>query len=291
MESMTGFSTVQGEKGISWTWILRSVNGKSLDVRTRLPQGYDLLEQNIRETMKQTFSRGNVTASLDVTIDETSALNYKINETFLQRLCHLSLELKEKYPLLQPASIDGLMNVRGVIENIQEEKTRPEETDWAMFASFNDAVKKLKEARQAEGEKIAVFLKDQLAQIEKLAEDAKALASTQPEKVKECLIRQIDALKDNPNIPEERFMQEVSMCMIRADVREELDRLTAHIKTAKELFETEGPVGKRLDFLCQELNRETNTICSKSSDIELTRIGMSLKTVIDQFREQVQNIE
>ena len=142
-----------------------------------------------------------------------------------------------------------------------------------------------------EGAKITVCLNDQINQIERLVSQAKNQAAAQPEKIREKLKENLSLLKETTDLSEERFMQEVTACMLRADVREELDRLAAHVRTARELFAEKGPVGRKLDFLCQEFNREANTLCSKSADIELTKTGMALKTTIDQLREQIQNIE
>lgn len=292
MESMTGFGSSSGENGISWNWSLRSVNGKTTDVRVRLPAGYDFLEQILREKLRQNFVRGNFTVSLDVSADANKAAAFVINEDLLKKLCRLATEYQDQYPHLRPASLDGLINVRGVVETAQDPKDVLEKRKEALIGSLDEAVKALKASRRAEGIKIEAPLNDQIDKIEELVKQAQSLASLQPERIKAALKERFDALKDSAaNISEDRFLQEVSVLMLRADVREELDRLEAHVKTARELLSETGAVGKKIDFLCQEFNREANTLCSKSSDIELTRIGMALKTVIDQFREQIQNIE
>lgn len=292
MESMTGFGSASAENGISWTWTIRSVNGKTMDVRVRLPSGYDFLEQSLREALRKNFVRGSFTASLEVSEDNEKSSSFVINEDLLKKLCRLATEYQDTYPHLRPASIDGLMNVRGVVESAQDPKDALEKRKEALIASLEEAVKALKASRRAEGIKMEAPLTDQIDKIEELIKKAQSLAGVQPERIKNALKERFEALKESvSDVSEDRFLQEVSVLMLRADVREELDRLEAHVKTARELLLENGAVGKKIDFLCQEFNRETNTLCSKSSDIELTRIGMALKSVIDQFREQIQNIE
>lgn len=289
MESMTGFASFSTEKDLSWTWTLRSVNGKGLEIRCRLPAGYDLLEQEIREILRKTFARGNISVSLDFKSEQRRPA-LQINRELLSELCHMATTLQEKFPQIRPASLDGLLNIRGVVE--QPENTENNEEIKALFSqSFVSAAQALKQARLAEGAKITEVLNDQVSKIEELVGQARSLAAAQPEKIRQNLKANLDLIKETSDLSEERFMQEVTACMLRADVREELDRLAAHVRTARELFAENGPVGRKLDFLCQEFNREANTLCSKSADIELTRTGMALKTVIDQLREQIQNIE
>lgn len=289
MESMTGFSSFSTEKDISWTWTLRSVNGKGLEIRCRLPAGYDLLEPEVREVLRKTFTRGNISVSLDFK-SEQQRRPPQINRELLDELCHMATTLQEKFPQIRPASFDGLLNIRGVIEQ-PEGSENTEETKALFTSSLAAAVQTLKQARLAEGAKITEALNEHISRIEELVTQAKSLAALQPEKIRQNLKANLDLLKETNDLSEERFMQEVTACMLRADVREELDRLAAHVRTARELFAESGSVGRKLDFLCQEFNREANTLCSKSADIELTRTGMALKTVIDQLREQIQNIE
>ena len=290
MESMTGFGSFSGQNGIVWSWTLRSVNSKGLEIRCRYPQGYEELEQKIRDCLRTFFTRGSISASLDITFDPAEQTP-KINYAFLEELCALSEQLQKRFPALHPARIDGLMNVHGVTENNSLTQTDRSETIALFLSSLEEAAEKLKNARLAEGAKIETCLKDQVDQIEALVTEAKSLAAVQPQRIKEKLKEGLALIKEDATLSEERFMQEVTACMMRADVREELDRLAAHVHTARELFAEKGPIGRKLDFLCQEFNREANTLCSKSMDIELTRTGMDLKSVIDQLREQIQNIE
>lgn len=290
MESMTGFGSFSPQNGTSETWTLRSVNGKGLEIRCRCPAGYEDMEPKIRECLRSFFTRGSISVSLDITQD-TQYQTPQINQPFLEELCRLAEKIHEKFPLLKPASIDGLMNVRGVAELSQNNGEDHDEKSQLYLASLEKAAEALKASRLTEGAKITVCLNDQINQIERLVSQAKNQAAAQPEKIREKLKENLSVLKETTALPEERFMQEVTACMMRADVREELDRLAAHVRTARELFAEKSPVGRKLDFLCQEFNREANTLCSKSADIELTKTGMALKTTIDQLREQIQNIE
>lgn len=290
MESMTGFASFSPENGTLWIWTLRSVNAKGLEIRCRCPAGYEDMEPKIRECLRSFFTRGSISVSLDMASD-TPYQTPRINQPFLEELCRLAEKIHEKFPLLKPASVDGLMNVRGVAEFSQDNGTDHDETTRLFLASLEKAVEALKSSRLTEGAKITVCLNDQINQIERLVSQAKNQAASQPEKIREKLKENLFLLKETTDLSEERFMQEVTACMLRADVREELDRLAAHVHTARELFAEKGPVGRKLDFLCQEFNREANTLCSKSADIELTKTGMALKTTIDQLREQIQNIE
>ncbi|MGN1078634.1 MAG: YicC/YloC family endoribonuclease [Alphaproteobacteria bacterium] len=290
MESMTGFGSFSPQNGTSETWTLRSVNGKGLEIRCRCPAGYEDMEPKIRECLRSFFTRGSISVSLDITQD-TQYQTPQINQPFLEELCLLAEKIHEKFPLLKPASIDGLMNVRGVAELSQNNGEDHDEKSQLYLASLEKAAEALKASRLTEGAKITVCLNDQINQIEQLVSQAKNQAAAQPEKIREKLKENLSLLKETTDLSEERFMQEVTACMMRADVREELDRLAAHVRTARELFAEKSPVGRKLDFLCQEFNREANTLCSKSADIELTKTGMALKTTIDQLREQIQNIE
>lgn len=289
MESMTGFGSFSGQQGFSWTWTLRSVNNKGLDIRCRCPQGYEELELKIRECIRSFFTRGSISVSLEITADPVNQ-KPQVNIAFLDELCSLSEQLHKKFPALEAARIDGLLNVHGVVQTDSLEKAEQEEMKRLFLSSLEEAAETLKKSRLEEGAKIALCLKDQIDQIERLVNEAKTFAAAQPQRIKEKLKEMLALIKEE-NLPEDRFMQEVTACMIRVDVREELDRLCAHVHTARDLFQQKGSIGRKLDFLCQEFNREANTLCSKSADIDLTRTGMALKTVIDQLREQIQNIE
>ncbi|HET8729170.1 MAG TPA: YicC/YloC family endoribonuclease [Alphaproteobacteria bacterium] len=286
---MTGFARVDGAKGnLAWTWEARSVNGKSLDVRCRLAAGFEYLEAAVRAEAGGRFKRGNITLGLAVSKNETSP-RLRINRALLDEFVTVVRELD---PDSSPR-IDALLGLRGVIEQVEEEDESEREA-WiaAVEAGLPTVLDRLASARTEEGDRLAVILTRHLDRIEALVATAGNTAALQPEALRARLREQVEALLDTvPALPEERLAQEAALLIARADVREELDRLAAHISQARELLSTGGPVGRRLDFLCQEFNREANTLCSKSADVELTRIGLDLKAVIEQFREQVQNIE
>lgn len=278
MESMTGFACVKAGR---WVWTMRSVNAKGLDVRTRL--AVDSLDNDVREALRQNFARGTVTVALDT---DDAAETLRVNTDFLETLCRESLRQAEKYPSFHVGDLATLMTVKGVVESGQ-----PTAEEDALKQSLKQAVAELKKARLAEGEKLKACLTEIVDSIESLVKTAETRADAQNEKIRQTLKAQYDSLKDAAPLPEDRFLQEVTAWMLRADVREELDRLKAHVETARELFGQDGAIGRKLDFLCQEFNREANTLCSKSADIELTRTGLALKSAIDRLREQIQNIE
>lgn len=292
LASMTGFARAQGEAfGISWVWEVKSVNGRTLDLRLRLGPGFDALEPELRAGLAQRFRRGNFSASLAVTRATTPAL--RINREALAQLMALIDELTGEIEAAPPR-LDGLLALRGVVETVEDE-------DEAIVAarcsevllSWAGALDRLAAARAEEGARIAQLLRGQLDEMGGLAAVAADCAAAQPAAICERLLAVVANLTgpDAPALPEERVAQEVALLAARADIREEIERLRAHIHQAGDLLEEGMAVGRRLDFLCQELNREANTLCSKSADIELTRAGLALKAVIEQFREQVQNIE
>jgi len=289
--SMTGFARTEGDEfGISWAWELKSVNGKSLDLRLRLAQGFDVLEPRLRAMLAQRFRRGNFSAALSVTRTAPAAM--RVNRDALGQLVALMNELSGELDAAPPR-LDGLLAFRGVVETIEDdEETVIEQRRAAVLAGWETALDRLAAARSEEGARLALLLQEQLDETAALVGAAQDCAAAQPEAIRERLKAMLDSLADLvPASPEERIAQEVALLAARADVREELGRLRAHLEQAQDLLRKGEAVGRRLDFLCQELNREANTLCSKSADIELTRIGLSLKAVIEQFREQVQNIE
>jgi uncharacterized protein (TIGR00255 family) len=288
---MTGFARAEGEAdGISWVWELRSVNGRALELRLRLPPGFEPLEPQLRAALGQRCRRGNVSATLSVTRLVPPAI--RINRPMLDQIVALLRELSRDIDAAPPR-LDGLLAVRGIIETVEDD---PEPIvaarRAAVFAGWAQALDRLAAARLEEGARLAALLADQRAGLAALVAAAAASAAAQPVAIRarlETLLADLAGLA--PSTPEERVAQELAMLVTRADVREELDRLRAHIAQAGELLARGDAVGRELDFLCQELNREANTLCSKSADIELTRIGLSLKAAIEQFREQVQNLE
>ena len=288
---MTGFARAEGEaEGISWIWELKSVNGRALDLRLRLAPGFDLLEPQLRAALTQRCRRGNVAANLTVNRLQPPAI--RVNREMLTQLLGLMRELAGEIETAPPR-LDGLLGIRGVVETGDED---PEPVVAARRAAVLDglslALDRLAASRAEEGSRLSALLSAQRAELTVLIEAAAASAAAQPAAIRarlETLLGELAGLA--PTMPDERVAQELAMLVSRSDVREELDRLRAHIAQAGDLLERGEAVGRQLDFLCQELNREANTLCSKSADIELTRIGLALKAAIEQFREQVQNVE
>lgn len=290
---MTGFARAEGAgRGVSWTWEIRSVNGRTLDLRLRLPPGMERLDPRVRAALGERIRRGSVNATLTV-IRASGAPPVRVNREALDRMVALAAELQDAIEAAPPR-IDGLLALRGVLEEVAEEENENDRTalDDAIVASFVDALGRLAAVRAEEGERLARAVAGHLDEIARLAAEAQRAAAAQPAAIESRLKEQVRmVLEDQPSLPAERLAQEVALLVVKADVREEIDRLVAHVAQARDIMAGEGAVGRRLDFLCQELNREANTLCSKAADIELTRIGLDLKTAVDQLREQIQNLE
>ena len=294
LNSMTGFARVEGTLGAArWHWELRSVNGKGLDARLRLPQGMDTLEPRLRTELAKHLRRGNcqVTLTLDRTT-ETAPL--RVNRQALRVVLEAIGELQREMEVMPPRP-EGILALKGVLENSEEAEENEESRaafDDALVASFADAATALAAARAQEGAKLEGVLRAHVDEIERLTGEAASSPGAMPQAVQSRLSDQLtELLGASPALSDERLAQEVALLATKADVREELDRLAAHVAQARELMDSAEPVGRRLDFLTQELNREANTLCSKAADVSLTRIGLGLKAVIDQFREQIQNVE
>jgi uncharacterized protein (TIGR00255 family) len=289
--SMTGFARAQGQDGKrQWVWEARSVNGKGFDVRCRLPGGLDGVEFAAREAAAKRFKRGNINISLNVArIGEAASL--RLNEELLARLVDLAAEWRDKLDA-PPPRIESLMAIKGVVESVEEEQGGDEEFEKALLTSFDETMKGLATARSEEGARLKTLVAGQLDAIAALAEASEKSAALKPEAIRERLKTRIaEIVGAEPSLSEDRLLQEAALLAAKGDVREELDRLKAHIAAARTMLAQGGAVGRRFDFLCQEFNREANTLCSKSGDLELTRIGLELKAVIEQMREQIQNIE
>jgi uncharacterized protein (TIGR00255 family) len=291
---MTGFSRSSAQHGTySWTWEVRSVNGKGLDVRCRIPSGFDALDLPTRNAVSKKFKRGNISVSLNISHSQEHA-GYKVNHELLKQLVEVMQQVEADVPGVAKPSVDGLMGLRGVIEAVEEEESEEEKENahTMILSSLGDALDDLKENRAKEGARMETVLRGHIDEIETLCGKAEECAAAQPEAIRARLVRQLsEVMEDLPDLNEERISQEAAVLMTKADVREELDRLRAHIEGARDLLDQGSPCGRKLDFLCQEFNREANTLCSKAQDVDLTRIGLDFKAVIDQFREQVQNIE
>ena len=294
ISSMTGFARTEGQSaGCSWTWEVRSVNGKGLEVRSRLPAGFEALEPQVRQRIAGTLKRGNIGANLTVAWIERPA-GVRVNTEALHQIVALLPDIQRRLPDCLPPSPDGLLNLRGIIEIVDEQPT--EETraalDEAILDGLDRALGSLAAMRRDEGARMATVLEGHLGRIAGLCREANGLAAAQPAAIMARLVEQVGALISTiPALPEDRLAQEVALLATKADLREELDRLKAHHEAARALLAGDGPVGRKLEFLCQEFNREANTLCAKSVDVQLTRVGIDIKATIDQLREQVQNIE
>ena len=292
---MTGFTRIAGQhESVEWIWEVRSVNGKGLDLRVRLPYGYEALEAVVRDIAGKILKRGSVSVSL--TVNRAGADSaYRVNRDLLERLLALSVEMKDEKRLSdEPPRLDTLLTVRGAVEASEgeDDPKKAEERQEYMAASLREALEALLGVRQAEGARLEEILRERLEELEGLCGEADAAAAMRSEAIRERLAQQVQDLLDmSPALSEERLAQEAAMLAVKADIREELDRLKSHIEGARGLLDEGDVIGRKLDFLCQEFNREANTLCSKSGDIDLTRIGLAMKAAIDQFREQALNVE
>ena len=293
LTSMTGFARADGECDVArWHWEMRSVNGKGLDVRFRLPQGFEGIEAKLREEMGRHLRRGNVQATL--TLDrERAGAALRVNEEALSVVINAMRKLGERIELMPPRP-EGVLALKGILEtaDVEDDNSDQEELEKILVASFGEAAYRLAQARAEEGAKLQSVLEEQVNTIERLTREAAASPAASVEALRARLRTQVaELLGASPSLSEDRLAQEASLLATKADVREEIDRLIAHVAQARELFAGSEPAGRRLDFLTQEFNREANTLCSKAADVALTRIGLELKAVIDQLREQIQNVE
>jgi uncharacterized protein (TIGR00255 family) len=293
IKSMTGFARADGTAGpVSWHWELRSVNGRGLDIRLRVPPGFEALEPRIREAVAKRISRGSVTVNLSVKRTHGQS-EIRLNETALKQVLAAVETLRATAPVAAP-SAEALLNVRGVLELVEPEESEAEtaQRTEAMLASLDAALEGMVRARADEGGHLKAIVVRQLAEIERLVEAVEGLPARAPAAIRQRLKEQLARLVEaGTSLDETRLYQEAALLAARSDVEEELKRLTAHVAAARQLLGAEEPAGRRLDFLAQEFNREANTLCSKAADADTTRAGLELKAVIDQMREQVQNIE
>jgi uncharacterized protein (TIGR00255 family) len=293
LKSMTGFARADGVHGeTTWHWEVRSVNGRSLELRLRLPSGFEALEIRARSLAQEKLARGNCTLSLWVK-RESRQTEIRLNEAAL-RQAQAVAERAQDLTGLKPPRVDTLLNMRGVVETVEGEESEEAQAalHHALIASLAAALDQLVSARAGEGERLQAVIEKQLDVIGSLIERAAGASARQPEAIAARLGEQIARLTEaGGNLDPDRLHQEALLLAVKADIQEELDRLRAHVAAANELIESDQPVGRKFEFLAQEFNREANTLCSKASDVEMSRAGIELKTVIDQLREQVQNIE
>jgi uncharacterized protein (TIGR00255 family) len=293
LQSMTGFARASAEAGGALiVWEVKSVNGKSAEARFRLPPGFERLEPTLRQVLQKTFARGNFQAALNIA---RPALQVQpvVNEAFLTDLAGLARRLEEQFGVAA-ASADGLLALRGVLEvpeAIESEESRAA-LDAAITDVFQTALGDLEAARRREGAALGALLSSHLDQVEMLTLRAEADPSRDPKAIRARLAEQVNLLLDTAaGLDETRLHAEAAFLATKADIREEIDRLKTHVASGRNLLAAGGPIGRKLDFLAQEFNRESNTLCSKSNAASVTAIGLELKAVVDQFREQVQNLE
>nr|WP_316653452.1 YicC/YloC family endoribonuclease [uncultured Gellertiella sp.] len=293
LQSMTGFARAEGVSGrYRWVWELRSVNGKGLDVRLRLPPGLDHLDTPLKALAGEVLTRGNIQAGLTLAVSE-NRLEAVLNREALAAVMALREELRD---IIDPAplSMEQLFAIRGLVDfrEVEEDSAAREERDRALVAGFLEARDALVAMRHSEGLALEAVLSGHIAQIEALAAIIEDDPQRRPDDIARKLAGQVAALIGASSaLDRDRLHQEAALLATKFDTREELDRLKAHVQASRELLKKGGPVGRKLDFMAQEFNRESNTICSKSNSAAVTAAGIELKVVIDQFREQVQNLE
>ena len=290
--SMTGFARASGSDGAAgWSWEAKSVNGRALDVRCRLPQGLERLDPAVRSAASARLRRGNVTVGLRLS-QAPDAAAMRVNRAWLDQLIALASEYRGRDDIAPPR-LDGLLALRGVIETAESaDDAEDARDDGAMLATLDVALADLVRERQAEGTALAATLTDRIEEIAGLTRQAEALAPTRQEALGTRLREQVAALTGaGAPVPEDRLASELALLAVKIDVTEEIDRLKSHCAAATRHLREGGAVGRKLDFLAQEFNREANTLCSKASHAALTEVGLALKAAIDQFREQAQNVE
>jgi uncharacterized protein (TIGR00255 family) len=293
LSSMTGFARGHGVSGsYAWAWEIKSVNGKGLDVRLRLPPGWDAIEALVRARAAERLARGSIQATL--TVERSGvAPAVRINAPVLDAILTTLRELASRVEA-SPPSLDGLLSLKGVMDvsELAENENERRDAETAAIAGFVQVIAALSEMRQREGAALVRILKTRLEQIEALIGRAENAPGRRVEAIRARLAEQVATLlAQSDRFDPDRLHQEAILLATKADVREELDRLAAHIAQAQQLIDGGGAVGRRLDFLAQEFNREANTLCAKANDVELTNIGLELKAAVEQFREQVQNVE
>jgi uncharacterized protein (TIGR00255 family) len=293
LSSMTGFARGHGVSGsYAWAWELKSVNAKGLDLRLRLPPGWDVVESAVRSRAAEVLARGTVYGTLTIERQGVAPI-VRINESVLTAALTTIQELATRVEAAPPR-LDGILALKGMIEVVDEDEREEDRraAEAAVVAGFGQALGELTGMRRHEGTALGQILTLRLTEIAALSARAEAAPGRRPEAIKARIAEQIALLLEaSGRFDPDRLHQEAILIASKADIREELDRLAAHQAQAARLIAEGGPVGRRLDFLAQELNREANTLCAKSNDVELTNIGLELKSVVEQFREQVQNLE
>jgi uncharacterized protein (TIGR00255 family) len=291
IESMTGFARVAGTAGVhAWAWEIRSVNGRGLDVRVRVPPGFEAIAEVARKRISGAFARGTLHVNLTVSSDAAPP-RLRVNEAALATL----LDAVSRLPptaAIGPATYDGLLGIRGVVELADEAQDALAEVEKPVLEGLEAVVLALKQARQSEGQALQAILAGHRDTISRLTAEAEAHPARSVDAIRERLAAQVAALLEaSPALDPQRLHQEAALLAVKADIREEIDRLHAHVAALDVLLSESGAIGRKLDFLSQEFGRESSTLCAKAGDPGLSRIGLELRTVVDQMREQVQNVE
>jgi uncharacterized protein (TIGR00255 family) len=293
LASMTGFARAHGAAGAyGWAWEVKSVNSKGLDLRLRLPPGWDAVEAPVRAAAAKSLARGAVSANLEVK-REGAVAAVRVNEEVLAAVLATMQSVAKRVDAQAP-TLDGILGMKGVIEVVEAEVSEDDrrKAEAAVVAGFDKALADLVTARRSEGEALRQILTGRIEEIARLVVAAEASPARKPEAIRAKLAEQVALLLDTgAKFDPDRLHQEALLIAAKVDVREEIDRLQAHAAAARELLKNGGAVGRRLDFLAQEFNRESNTLCAKANDASLTAVGLELKATVDQFREQVQNLE
>jgi uncharacterized protein (TIGR00255 family) len=293
LSSMTGFARGQGVSGsYAWAWEVKSVNAKGLDLRLRLPPGWDAIDGAVRSRAAEVVSRGTINATLTVERQGVAPV-VRVNDSVLAAVLATLRGLAANVEAAPPR-LDGILAIKGVIEVIDPDESEDDRraAETAAAAGFAQVVASLGEMRRREGDTLGRLLETRLVEISALTKRAEEAPGRRPEAIKARLAEQIATLLDaSQRFDSDRLHQEAILMASKADIREELDRLVSHVTEARRMIRAGGAIGRRLDFLAQEFNREVNTLCAKSNDVELTNIGLELKSVVEQFREQVQNLE
>ena len=293
LKSMTGFARSEGaHAGLRWHWEVRSVNGRGLDLRLRLAPGFDSLEPAVREAVTKSVVRGSVSVTLAVE-RQAGGAEIRVNEAALAQVMTAVERVRSTGDFLPP-SPEGILGIRGVLEIAEpvESEAAMSARDAAMLASLSATLVSLANSRAAEGARLADILMDQITAVDGIVAVVAKSPSRTPEAIRTRLAEQVQRIMGTGvALDDQRLYQEAALLASKVDVEEELKRLTAHTAQARDLMRATEPVGRKLDFLAQEFNREANTLCSKANDVEITRLGLELKAIIDQMREQVQNIE
>lgn len=291
---MTGFGRSSGQEGdAAWHWEVRTVNNRGLDVRLRLPQGYEEFETRVRDAISKHISRGSCNVNLNIRAPAVTP-DLRLNQAMLQKLDALAEQARMITGRADPIGLEALLNMKGVIDSVEPEPAEQGLMPLAnlLLMSFHEALKAVFASRLAEGERLTEILLAKLDEIASLIDEAENAPARRPEIIEQRLKQQIQRLLSNAHeLDPDRLHQEAVLLATKADIEEELKRLRAHVAATHDLIAEHGPAGRKLEFLTQEFQREANTLCSKSNDTDITRIGLRLKSAIDQLREQVQNVE